>query len=304
MKKYKKLAFIFFILVIAIMVIFIYKSISQGEGKSQEQKALSEVEFLEEKLVKLANQINNIEIRNYNVSVTEINKKESTEKNLSSETSNQGNNQSSQNESGSSGGKEQGGNTGGNNTTVSMETQLKSSGILNKSDQINWDEIKAEIEILYSSIPTITLDLYQMQVDQNDILSFNKEMDVLTQAVEQKNKEQTLKSLSNLYNYIPKFADKVTNDELIKTEIDSKSKLIQAYSKLDSKNWSEIGNNVKQATEVFTKLLANTNINSNKQYTINKIYVMLNEIQNAVNVQDENVFFIKYKNILEEMNDL
>ena len=304
MKKYKKLAFIFFILVIAIMVIFIYKSISQGEGKSQEQKALSEVEFLEEKLVKLANQINNIEIRNYNVSVTEINKKESTEKNLSSETSNQGNNQSSQNESGSSGGKEQGGNTGGNNTTVSMETQLKSSGILNKSDQINWDEIKAEIEILYSSIPTITLDLYQMQVDQNDILSFNKEMDVLTQAVEQKNKEQTLKSLSNLYNYIPKFADKVTNDELIKTEIDSKSKLIQAYSKLDSKNWNEIGNNVKQATVVFTKLLANTNINSNKQYTINKIYVMLNEIQNSVNVQDENVFLIKYKNILEEMNDL
>ena len=53
MKKYKKLAFIFFILVIAIMVIFIYKSISQGEGKSQEQKALSEVEFLEEKLIKL-----------------------------------------------------------------------------------------------------------------------------------------------------------------------------------------------------------------------------------------------------------
>lgn len=304
MKKYKKLAFIFFILVIAIMVIFIYKSISQGEGKSQEQKALSEVEFLEEKLIKLANQINNIEIRNYNVSVTEINKNESTEKNLSSETSDQGNNQSFKNESTSSGGKEQGGNTSGNNTTVSMETQLKSSGILNKSDQTNWDEIKAEIEILYSSITTITLDLYQMQVDQNDILSFNKEMDVLTQAVEQKNKEQTLKILSNLYNYIPKFADKVTNDELIKTEIDSKSKLIQAYSKLDSKNWSEIGNNVKQATEVFTKLLANTNMDSNKQYTINKIYVMLNEIQNAVNVQDENVFLIKYKNILEEMNDL
>lgn len=304
MKNYKKLSFIFFILVIATMVIFIYKNISQGEGKSQEEKALSEVEFLEEKLVKLTNQINNIEIKNYSVSVTEINKKESTEKNLSNETSNQGNSQSSKNESASSGGKGQSENTSGNNTTASIETQLKSSGILTKSNQINWDEIKAEIEILYSSIPTITLDLYQMQVEQNDILSFNKEMDVLTQAVEQKNKEQTLKSLSNLYNFIPKFADKVTNNELIKIEIESKSKLIQAYSKLDGKNWGEIGNDVKQATEVFTKLLANTNVNSNKQYTINKIYVMLNETQNAVNIQDENVFLIKYKNILEEMNDL
>ena len=31
---------------------------------------------------------------------------------------------------------------------------------------------------------------------------------------------------------------------------------------------------------------------------------MLNELQNAVNVQDTSVFLIKYKNILEEMNNL
>ena len=31
---------------------------------------------------------------------------------------------------------------------------------------------------------------------------------------------------------------------------------------------------------------------------------MLNELQNAIKVQDVNVFLIKYKNILEEMNDL
>ena len=48
----------------------------------------------------------------------------------------------------------------------------------------------------------------------------------------------------------------------------------------------------------------NTNTDSNKQYVINKIYIMLNELQNAVNMQDESIFLIKYKNILEEMNNL
>ena len=31
---------------------------------------------------------------------------------------------------------------------------------------------------------------------------------------------------------------------------------------------------------------------------------MLNELQNAINEQDETVFLIKYKNLLEEINNI
>ena len=80
--------------------------------------------------------------------------------------------------------------------------------------------------------------------------------------------------------------------------------MFKAYSKLDSKNWDEISNDLKQAIDTYSNQLINTNKDSDKQYVINKIYIMLNELQNAVNVQDESIFLIKYKNILEEMNNL
>ena len=73
---------------------------------------------------------------------------------------------------------------------------------------------------------------------------------------------------------------------------------------MDLKNWQEVSNDIKQASNVFSKLLTDTTIDTNKQYTISKIYVMINELQNAVNVEDETVFLIKYKNILEEMNSV
>lgn len=208
----------------------------------------------------------------------------------------------------------QGGNANKNNTSTSeaatseekqnnQKFSLKSAGVLTNSDQINWDYIKSEVETLYSSLPTITLDLYQLNVAQEDVLGFNKEFDQLTVVVKEQKKEETLSELAKLYEYIPKFIEKATDEELYRVIAEAKSNLLKAYSKLDSKNWNEISNDVKQTIDAYSKLMTNTNIDSNKQYSISKAYVMLNELQNAVGVQDESVFLIKYKNILEEINN-
>ena len=133
---------------------------------------------------------------------------------------------------------------------------------------------------------------------------FNQELDNLTMVVKEENKEKTLENLSKLYEYIPRFAKMLTDNTTYRAVIETKNNLFKAYSKLDSKNWDEISNDLKQAIDTYSNQLINTNKDSDKQYVINKIYIMLNELQNAVNVQDESIFLIKYKNILEEMNNL
>lgn len=201
--------------------------------------------------------------------------------------------------------KEESKNSGNSQSSeASKKFDLKPIGVLSASQDINWEDVKKEIEILYSSIPTITLDLYQLNVSQEDVLGFNKEFDVLTTKAKEENKEETLKSLSKLYEYIPKFLQNSTDDEVKKVIADTKKDIFKGYSKLDSKNWEEIAKDTKQAIDDFSKLLSNTNIDSNKQYKISKIFVMINELQNAVEVKDESVFLIKYKNILEEINNM
>ena len=61
---------------------------------------------------------------------------------------------------------------------------------------------------------------------------------------------------------------------------------------------------MKQAEENYSKLLSNTNIDKTKQYRVNKCYVMLNELQNAVNFKNSSVFLIKYQNLLEEIDNI
>lgn len=304
MKRYKKIAYIFLIVIVSVLSVTIYANASKEDRESKKEKNFSEVEFLETKLLNLANEINNIETRNYNISTTEI----STQAEDQKDSESSGENKESSNSQG--GGSNSGTNSSSSNKSSDSESKtsqkfdLVEKGILTNSEDVNWKDIKNEIEILYSSIPTITLDLYQSNTNQEDILNFNKEFDNLTMVVKEEKKEETLSEISKLYDYIPKFMGNSTDDELYKVVTETKANILKAYSKLDSKNWQEISNDIRQAIEIYSKLLTDTNIDQSKQYTISKVYIMINELQNAIQLQDESIFLIKYKNIIEEMNTL
>ena len=133
--------------------------------------------------------------------------------------------------------KEESNNSGNSQSSeTSKKFDLEPIGVLSTSQDIKWENVKNEIEILYSSIPTITLDLYQLNVSQEDVLGFNKEFDILTTVAKDENKEETLNSLSKLYEYIPKFLQNATDDEVKKAIADTKKDIFKGYSKLDSKN--------------------------------------------------------------------
>lgn len=311
MKKYKKLLFFFLIIVIVVLGVFLYTTLSKSNNEDKEEKTLAEVEYLEKKIVTLLNELNNIESRNYNLSVSEISKEDTNENAESSSQKESKSSQESETQKQSGENTKQQGQESSTNSNTSTgeeekneEYTLKETGILTNNGNIDWEHLKTEVENLYLPVPTITLDLYSLDIPREDILGFNEELDILTTAVKEENKENTLGSLSRLYEYIPKFADKVTDNMIYKGVIETKNNLFKGYSKLDSKNWNEISNDVKKAIDTYSNRIVNTNTDSNKQYVINKIYIMLNELQNAVNLQDESIFLIKYKNILEEMNNL
>lgn len=269
--KYKKMAYLLIIIVVITIVIVLWQNISEGNKNEDKEKGNSEVEFLEGKIEKLFNNMNNIETRNYNISVSE--------------------------NSGDQG-------TNSNESSKSEKYELEESGVLTNTEQIDWNNIKTEVEGLYLSLPTITIDLYKLNVAKEDVLGFNEKFDQLTINAKSENKQETLATLSEIYEYIPKFIEKVTDDEIEKIAVKTKSEIFKAYSKLDQDKWNEIAQNVKQAEENYSKLLSNTNIDKTKQYRVNKCYVMLNELQNAVNFKNSSVFLIKYQNLLEEIDNI
>ena len=72
MKKFKSLVYIVLIIIIGILAFLIFKNVNKNDGQNQKEKALSETKYVESKLVNLLNTMNNIETRNYEISVSKI----------------------------------------------------------------------------------------------------------------------------------------------------------------------------------------------------------------------------------------
>lgn len=312
MKNIKRIGYIILIIVVVVLSFTIYTNASKDNSETQKEKTFSQIKFVENKIANLLNTMNNIESRNYGVVTSELSK-ETTQKSNSDDSSS---GSESGGSSSSGGGSSSGGNSGEKTDSDSSDQEeteeqqnnkkfeLKSKGVLTNTAHINWDGIKSEIENLYTSLPSITIDLYQLNINQEDVLAFNTEFDKLTNVVKDEKKEETLDELTKVYEYIPKFLRASEQEELYTTLIETKLNVFKAYAKLDTDNWQEISKDMKNSIDSYSKLLTNTEIDTRKQYNISKAYIMLNELQNAVNLQDTSVFLIKYKNLLEEINNI
>lgn len=304
MKKLKITAYIVLITIVVVIGTTIFVKANEDGQKSQREKALTELKYLDSKIEDIFNEMNNITMRNYKVYTSNIepNKKESS--NTSSESSSSSDSGNSKSSTQTTSNEQEEGNQSNEDEKNLKNYTMQQEGVLTNTNAIDWNKVKNEIELIYTSIPTITLDLYGLNINQDEILNFNRQYDNLTVLVKNQNKEETLRELAKTYQYIPKFAERVTDDTVYKTVLNTKSNIFLAYSKLDSKNWDGISSDIKNAINVFLQLLTGNVVNTNNQTTINKVYVMLNELQNATNVKDEAVFLIKYKNLLEEINNM
>ena len=313
LKNLKRIGYIILIVIIAVLGFVIYSNANKGEENNQQEKVLSEIKYVESKLVQLFNEMNKIESRNYSISIGEISKD-----NNSNQSSGQSDGQSSgqsSSESGAGGGEggtssgEQSSSSGNSNSSSNTDQdkkkyELQLSGVLTNKEDINWDYVKGEIENLYTSIATITLDLYQIGANQDNILAFNQQIDNLSVVVKDENKELTLSELSNLYTNLSNITQSLEGNETYKIVVRIKENIFKAYSKLDAGKWDEITNDINNAISTYSELLTDTSNGIDNQYEVNKGYILINEMQNAVKLQDVSVFLIKYKNLLEELNSI
>lgn len=65
MKKFRKITYVILILIIIVLSFTIYTNANKDNSKNEGDKTISEIKFIESKLVDLLNKMNGIETRNY-----------------------------------------------------------------------------------------------------------------------------------------------------------------------------------------------------------------------------------------------
>lgn len=262
----------------------------QDIEQDKQNKVMTEISYLESEYINLLNTLNNIRFENYNIEITEIKEDDSSAENDKSKE----NSESAGEDSGGSG-----------TTDKNRQYSLDPEGVLTtENNTINWGYIKDRIEVIYASIPTITLDLYSLNINKDDVLNLNKDFDTLALAVKEENKEKTAEALVVLYDYLPKYIKAFSQDYIKITVMETKANVLHAYRFIDPSNWNGVITYTQKATDIYSNLFNQLPSDENAQYAINKGYILLNELNNAARLKDKEIYLIKYKNLLEELQTI
>ena len=264
------------IFLVALVIIFFSGCSKQKTDEEQlRDKNISEIDYLDNYIMLMLNSINDIDLKQYDA---KIEKTENLNEILqeSEETSSE--------------------DTGNNVVQYSMVPNT----ILNANKTINWENLKLEIENLNNTWPSIIVDLYKANVDNKKLTEFSDLINTCIGNIKNENRTETLNSLAKLYEYIPVFLEKIASDnkqiELAKTKVE----VIKAYVNIDFANWEELKTSLDRAISNFEPIVNNTS-EAEKEYNIRKAYVLLQEFKNAVDTNDKDLLFMKYKNLMEEL---
>lgn len=269
----KTLSIIF--LIALVIISFSGCSKEKTDEEQLRDKNISEIDYLDNYIILLINSINNIDLKQYDAKIEKTeNLNEILQEN--EETSSE--------------------DTGNNVVQYSMVPNT----VLTADKTINWKNLKLEIENLNNTWPSIIVDLYKANVDNNKLTEFSDLINTCIGNIKNENRTETLNSLAKLYEYIPVFLEKIVHDdqqvELAKTKVE----VIKAYVNIDLENWDGLKGNLDSAISNFEPIVNNTN-EAEKEYNIRKAYVLLQEFKNALDTKDKDLLFMKYKNLIEEL---
>ena len=300
MKKLKKII----TLGVLIFTVFILTGCSNSKNEDLKTKVISEIDYMNTKIINMLNKLNNISFESYSILSEQVELSSEEEKSKTGEQSGQSSGGSGeQSGSGGSGGSGENQSSGGegkntiNSTTMIADTQLNKS-----RDEIDWNEIRKEIEELEESWAIIILDLYSLDVKNDTILTCSDNINIVMVSIKEEDKQKTLINLANLYSSIPQFLEEIKADKNMQKIKQTQNHVINAYVLANDMNNNEINANIEQALTIYSEVMSDIDYIKDKTEKTNKVYVLLNELSNSLAQKNSDVFYIKYKNFMKEID--
>ena len=296
---------------VAIIAVTVVVTVNNKKTNLNE-KIISEIDYLDKTMIAMVNKLNNLqtsdEIHAKRTSVEISSQNIMTDSSKSGEESSSNSNGSKMGgtDSAGSSNSEQGSGSTGDSSASTEKYQIQNNAVLlrNTSD-IDWNELQNQAENLYKSWTTITLDLNTMNVTSENILAYNTNLDNLMVSLKEKNKVNSAICLANMYSLIPKYTNEISSDTAKSKLENVKSNIIFAYSIVETDRWDDVLKLLGQAETDLTELMTmKENLSTMKKPKINKAYVLLKELIKSSNDKNVDIFYLKYINLIEELDNL
>ena len=182
--------------------------------------------------------------------------------------------------------------------------QYNNSLTENNETNINWENIEYIYENIFIAWQTMQVDLTDQKVSSEIINKYNSDLNGIANSIIQQNKESTMINYFNLYADICDIVKYISKENNLLNLYYAKLYLLNAYTLSESKKWNEMYESVANSESYFKNSYNEKTEGANSKDVYQskyneKIAMSLSNLKDSINLNDKNIFYIQYKNVMQ-----
>lgn len=170
-----------------------------------------------------------------------------------------------------------------------------------KDDATDWEMVNKDAQKIGKVLDTLMLDFGEAKISNDELNKFRNQIDNLLIACGTEDEQALFTSASNLYALLPNYYGKFSNDNNKKDIMTLKSLVLQSYINSYFLNWEEAKTIAQSAETKYKEMSDNLEYMKEYSYSLNKIYILVEEFKNAVDLEESDLAKIKYINFIEKI---
>lgn len=171
----------------------------------------------------------------------------------------------------------------------------------NSDNGINWDEVSKDVEQINNSLDTILLDLSDIKISNEDLINFRNETNNLNIAITKKDEYELMQRCSYLYSLLPGYLEKSSGNNNEVSTMKLKSLMVSSFVQANFYEWENAKTTIGIAETKYKEMMDDVNYMKDYSYNLNKIYILIEEMKNTIDLQEADLTRIKYINFIEKI---
>lgn len=170
-----------------------------------------------------------------------------------------------------------------------------------KDDKIKWDDVNKDVQGINTVLDTVILDLSEENISNDEIIKFKNGIDQLLIAVGNQDENSLLKINSDIYSLLPTYLEKTSKDKNKINIMKLKSLVLSSLAYSNSLEWENAKNVIGQAETKYKEMMDDVDYMKKYSYNLNKVYVLLEELKNSIDIEEIELCKMKYINFIEKI---
>ena len=178
---------------------------------------------------------------------------------------------------------------------------MYAKGEYGRVEDLNWDLIKENVVELNGALDTVILDMSELDIPNENIISFKDGVNRLSIATSNKDINSVFEEYRLLYSLLPGYADKSFSNKNKVKQLELKSLVVSSYVYSELLNWDLAKATIDSAETKYKEMMDDIDYMKEYSYNLNKIFVLLSEVKNAIYLEELELTKIKYVNFIEKI---